>query len=44
MVGSHAAEFFAQQNPKNKVIVLDNLMLPRYSVMIRIQLNLTGIT
>jgi len=26
MVGSHAAEFFAQQNPKNKVVVLDNLM------------------
>jgi len=26
MVGSHAAEFFAASNPKNKVIVLDNLM------------------
>lgn len=26
MVGSHAAEFFALANPKNKVIVLDNLM------------------
>lgn len=26
MVGSHAAEFFAARNPKNKVIVLDNLM------------------
>ncbi|MDD4900274.1 MAG: GDP-mannose 4,6-dehydratase [Candidatus Omnitrophica bacterium] len=26
MVGSHAAEFFASSNPKNKVIVLDNLM------------------
>jgi len=26
MVGSHAAEFFALNNPKNKVIVLDNLM------------------
>ncbi|MFA4889388.1 MAG: NAD-dependent epimerase/dehydratase family protein [Candidatus Omnitrophota bacterium] len=26
MVGSHAAEFFATSNPKNKVIVLDNLM------------------
>ncbi len=26
MVGSHAAEFFALDNPKNKVIVLDNLM------------------
>ena len=26
MVGSHAAEFYATSNPKNKVIVLDNLM------------------
>ncbi|MBU0709264.1 MAG: GDP-mannose 4,6-dehydratase [Candidatus Omnitrophica bacterium] len=26
MVGSHCAEFFAQSNPKNEVIVLDNLM------------------
>jgi len=26
LVGSHAAEFFALQSPKNKVIVLDNLM------------------
>ncbi len=26
MVGSHAAEFFATSNPKNKVVVLDNLM------------------
>jgi len=26
MVGSHSAEFFAKENPKNKVIVLDNLM------------------
>ncbi len=26
LVGSHAAEFFALDNPKNKVIVLDNLM------------------
>jgi CDP-paratose 2-epimerase len=26
LVGSHCAEFFAQANPKNKVIVLDNLM------------------
>src|SRR4030042_791835 len=26
LVGSHAAEFFALNNPKNKVIVLDNLM------------------
>jgi len=26
LVGSHCAEFFARQNPKNKVIVLDNLM------------------
>jgi CDP-paratose 2-epimerase len=26
MVGSHSAEFFALENPKNKVIVLDNLM------------------
>ncbi len=26
MVGSHCAEFFATDNPKNKVIVLDNLM------------------
>lgn len=26
MVGSHSAEFFAQDNKKNKVIVLDNLM------------------
>jgi len=26
LVGSHAAEFFAKDNPKNKVIVLDNLM------------------
>ena len=26
LVGSHSAEFFALQNPKNKVIVLDNLM------------------
>jgi len=26
MVGSHCAEYFALSNPKNKVIVLDNLM------------------
>jgi CDP-paratose 2-epimerase len=26
LVGSHCAEFFAMDNPKNKVIVLDNLM------------------
>lgn len=26
LVGSHCAEFFAKYNPKNKVIVLDNLM------------------
>jgi len=26
LVGSHSAEMFALQNPKNKVIVLDNLM------------------
>ncbi|MFA5156213.1 MAG: NAD-dependent epimerase/dehydratase family protein [Candidatus Omnitrophota bacterium] len=26
LVGSHCAEFFAGENPKNKVIVLDNLM------------------
>ncbi len=26
LVGSHCAEFFALDNPKNKVIVLDNLM------------------
>ncbi len=26
LVGSHCAEFFAGSNPKNKVIVLDNLM------------------
>ena len=26
LVGSHCAEFFAMNNPKNKVIVLDNLM------------------
>ncbi len=26
LVGSHSAEFFAKSNPKNKVIVLDNLM------------------
>jgi CDP-paratose 2-epimerase len=26
LVGSHCAEFFAQANPKNKIIVLDNLM------------------
>lgn len=26
LVGSHCAEFFAASNPKNKVIVLDNLM------------------
>ncbi len=26
LVGSHSAEFFAKDNPKNKVIVLDNLM------------------
>lgn len=26
LVGSHCAEFFAQDNPKNKIIVLDNLM------------------
>jgi CDP-paratose 2-epimerase len=26
LVGSHCAEFFALQNPKNKVIILDNLM------------------
>lgn len=26
LVGSHCAEFFATSNPKNKVIVLDNLM------------------
>lgn len=25
-MGSHAAEFFAQANPRNKVVVLDNLM------------------
>ncbi|MFA5089648.1 MAG: NAD-dependent epimerase/dehydratase family protein [Candidatus Omnitrophota bacterium] len=29
MVGSHSAEFFAKDNPKNKVIVLDNLMRSR---------------
>ena len=29
MVGSHSAEFFASNNPKNKVIVLDNLMRSR---------------
>jgi len=26
MVGSHAAEYYAIKNPKNKVVVLDNLM------------------
>ena len=26
MVGSHSAEIFALKNPKNKIIVLDNLM------------------
>jgi CDP-paratose 2-epimerase len=26
LVGSHCAEFFAASNPKNKVVVLDNLM------------------
>src|SRR3989338_10786024 len=26
LVGSHCAEFFSRNNPKNKVIVLDNLM------------------
>jgi len=26
LVGSHCAEFFAQSNPRNKVVVLDNLM------------------
>jgi len=26
LVGSHCAEFFAKNNPKNRVIVLDNLM------------------
>ncbi len=26
LVGSHSAEFFALDNPKNKIIVLDNLM------------------
>jgi CDP-paratose 2-epimerase len=26
LVGSHSAEFFASSNPRNKVIVLDNLM------------------
>lgn len=26
LVGSHCAEFFATNNPKNKIIVLDNLM------------------
>ena len=26
LVGSHCAEFFALDSPKNKVIVLDNLM------------------
>ena len=26
LVGSHCAEFFSKNNPKNKVIVLDNLM------------------
>ena len=26
LAGSHSAEFFAQANPKNEVIVLDNLM------------------
>ena len=29
LVGSHAAEFFATNNPKNKVIILDNLMRSR---------------
>jgi CDP-paratose 2-epimerase len=29
LVGSHCAEFFAISNPKNKVIVLDNLMRSR---------------
>lgn len=29
LVGSHSAEFFALSNPKNKVIVLDNLMRSR---------------
>ncbi len=26
LVGSHSAEFFATDNPKNEVIALDNLM------------------
>ena len=26
LVGSHCAEFYANENPKNKIIVLDNLM------------------
>ncbi|MDI6606362.1 MAG: NAD-dependent epimerase/dehydratase family protein [Candidatus Omnitrophota bacterium] len=26
LVGSHCAEFFAKENPKNEIIVLDNLM------------------
>ena len=26
LVGSHCAEFFAQDNPNNRVTVLDNLM------------------
>ena len=29
LVGSHCAEFFCQQSPKNKVIVFDNLMRSR---------------
>lgn len=29
LVGSHCAEFFATDNPKNRVIVLDNLMRSR---------------
>jgi len=29
LVGSHCAEFFALHNPKNKVVVLDNLMRSR---------------
>ncbi len=29
LVGSHCAEFFARENPKHKIIVLDNLMRSR---------------
>ncbi|MCM8801502.1 MAG: NAD-dependent epimerase/dehydratase family protein [Candidatus Omnitrophica bacterium] len=29
LVGSHCAEFFARKNPKNEIIVLDNLMRSR---------------